>query len=194
MRIKGRRPAHAGDGAGSCCIEPHLDRLYGYALHLSGNADDARDLVQTCALKALAAHSVPDDASAQRTWLFRILRNAWIDECRRRRLHPAACAGLSGDAESQGNEVAPPDVFNLERRLFNRLAVNEALARISADHREILLLIDLAGFSYQETAKLLEIPVGTVMSRLSRARQRIMQLMEEPAVRPLRLRLVRETT
>lgn len=194
MRMKGRPPALPGDGEDACRIEPHLDRLYGYALHLSGSADDARDLVQTCAVKALAAKSVPDDTSAHRTWLFRILRNAWIDECRRRQLHPAACAAPGAEAASQGNEIGPPDVFNIERRLFNRLAISEALARIAPDHREVLLLVDLAGFSYQETATLLEIPVGTVMSRVSRARCRMLQVMEEPAVRPLRLRLVRRGT
>jgi RNA polymerase sigma-70 factor (ECF subfamily) len=190
MGMKGRPPAPPDDIPGLSCIEPHLDRLFGYALHLAGGADDARDLVQTCALKALSAKSAPDDAAAYRSWLFRILRNAWIDECRRRRHHPTSWEGLGGET-GQGNESGLPDVSHIEQRLFNRLAVSEALARITPDHREVLLLVDLAGFSYQETAELLEVPVGTIMSRISRARRRMLQIMEEPAVRPLRLRLVR---
>ncbi|HEY5720359.1 MAG TPA: sigma factor-like helix-turn-helix DNA-binding protein, partial [Gammaproteobacteria bacterium] len=64
------------------------------------------------------------------------------------------------------------------------------LARLGAEHREVLVLVDMAGFSYQDTAELLEVPIGTVMSRVSRARRRLLQALEEPAVRPLRLRLV----
>ena len=69
--------------------------------------------------------------------------------------------------------------------------MREGLARIAPDHREVLVLVDMAGFTYKEVAELLEIPIGTVMSRVSRARKRMLQALEEPAISPLRLRLVR---
>ncbi|HEY5789359.1 MAG TPA: RNA polymerase sigma factor, partial [Gammaproteobacteria bacterium] len=166
------------------------DRLYGYAVHLAGGSDDARELVQVCALKALAARNIPGDERAYRSWLFRILRNSWFDECRRRRRQPLSWDSLEKAKDTPGNETWLPDVSTVEKRLFNRLAVREGLARLGAEHREVLVLVDMAGFSYQDTAELLEVPIGTVMSRVSRARRRLLQALEEPAVRPLRLRLV----
>lgn len=189
--MRGKPPPVPGAGVTTCRVEAHLDRLYGYALHLAAKPDDARDLVQTCAMKALCAKSVPCDAAAYRTWLFRILRNTWIDECRRRARQPVSWDALERDGGTAGNDTWHPDVSSVEKRLFNRLAVREGLARIAPDHREVLLLVDLAGFSYKEAAELLEVPIGTVMSRVSRARQRLMEALEEPAVKPLRLRLVR---
>ncbi len=171
-------------------IEPYLDRLYGYAVHLAGSPDDARDLVQGCALRALAAADIPEHENAYRSWLFRILRNLWFDECRRRRRHAVSIDAMRTDEGASWNDRWLPDVSNLEKRLFNRLAVREGLARIGDNHREILVLVDMVGFSYQETAELLEVPIGTVMSRVSRARRQLLQALEEPAIRPLRMRLI----
>jgi len=189
--MPGKSPPAPGEETTACRIEEHLDRLYAYALHLAGGPDEAGDLVQACALKALGAKNVPDNALAYRTWLFRILRNTWVDECRRRARQPVSWDALEEDNASSGNYVGHPDVSSIEKRLFNRLVVREGLARIAPDHREVLVLVDMAGFTYKEVAALLEIPIGTVMSRVSRARKRLLQALEEPAVRPLRLRLVR---
>ena len=189
--MRGKPPPGPVEETDACRVEGHLDRLYAYALHLAGSADDARDLVQTSAMKALGANNVPDDALAYRTWLFRILRNTWIDECRRRARQPTSWDALEQDGAAAGNDAWHPDVSSIEKRLFNRLAVREGLARIAPDHREVLVLVDMAGFTYKEVAELLEVPIGTVMSRVSRARKRLLQALEEPAVRPLRLRLVR---
>jgi RNA polymerase sigma-70 factor (ECF subfamily) len=189
--MRSKPPPGPGAETETCRVEEHLDRLYAYALHLAGAPDDARDLVQASALKALGAKNVPDDALAYRTWLFRILRNTWIDECRRRARQPTSWDALEQDGTASGNDAWHPDVSSIEKRLFNRLAVREGLARIAPDHREVLVLVDMAGFTYKEVAELLEVPIGTVMSRVSRARKRLLQALEEPAVRPLRLRLVR---
>jgi RNA polymerase sigma-70 factor (ECF subfamily) len=189
--MRGKPPPDPIEETTTCRVEAHLDRLYAYALHLTGGPDDARDIVQGCALKALGALNVPDDTRAYRTWLFRILRNTWIDECRRRARQPVSWDALERDGDATGNDAWHPDVSSIEKRLFNRLAVREGLARIAPDHREVLVLVDMAGFTYKEAAELLEVPIGTVMSRVSRARKRLLQALEEPAVRPLRLRLVR---
>ena len=157
-------------------IEPYLDRLFGYALTLAGRRDEAEDLLHECAVRALGAGRVPVDEPAYRAWLFRILRNAFLDRCRRRREEQVE------DLEA----VAPTldwTVFEQEeQRRVNVLTVRAAMSRLGLVHREILALVDIAGFSYAEAAAQLGVPVGTVMSRLSRARIALLAQIEERAV------------
>ena len=91
-------------------IEPYLDRLYGYALSLAGDPQDAMDLVQECAARAIAARRVPEEDSAYRAWLFRILRNHFLDGIRRLRHEPQAMADMD---EADGD----PRVWHCEREL-----------------------------------------------------------------------------
>ena len=144
-------------------LEGYLDRLYGYAITMARDREQARDLVQECALRALAARRVPADEAAFRAWLFRILRNLFLDGRRRqevRERHPSATP--------QDDALQP--ILPGDHHLIDRLAVQQALRELSEAHREIVTLIDVAGFSYAEAAELLGIPRGTVMSRLARAR------------------------
>jgi RNA polymerase sigma-70 factor (ECF subfamily) len=110
---------------------------------------------------------VPDEAPALRAWLFRILRNVWIDQHRR--------AAVSRGLES---EAAPrePEVWHFDDRLIDGLSLREALAQLDPLHREVVALIDIAGFRYREVAAILEVPLGTVMSRLSRARLALLEV------------------
>lgn len=162
-------------------IEGYLDRLYSYALSLSRDRDHARDLVQDCVVRVLGAARSPADERAYRAWLFRILRNAFLDGERRRSRHLKQNAAL-------GEEEPVPDHAGDDRRLIDALTVRRGMARLSPDHREILALIEMAGFSYAEAAALLDIPQGTVMSRLSRARTALLNAIEENNVIPLRPR------
>ncbi|MCG8356263.1 MAG: RNA polymerase sigma factor [Kiloniellales bacterium] len=158
-------------------LEPYLKRLFGFAYGLSGEREQARDLVQECALKALAAHRTPRDEPAYRAWLFTILRNLFIDRQRSNREAPAV----------PDPERAPEswEIWRSDEYLMTALTVRLAMAKLSAPHREIIALVDLAGFSYAETAALLGVPAGTVMSRLSRARQALLGLIIDNNVREL---------
>ena len=136
-------------------------RLFGYALVLAGKPDVAQDLLQECALKALSSRSRPSRERTVRAWLFKIMRNAWID--RRRCHHPSEQIDTSC-------EPIGCDAWRHDDRVIAAITVRQALAQIHPTHREVIELVDIAGFRYAETAEILGVPVGTVMSRLSRAR------------------------
>jgi len=162
-------------------ILPYLQRLYGYAQSLTRNPENAEDLVQQAALKALAARGAPEDEAAYRAWLFRIVKNQFIDNYRR-------------DQRRQRDEVAfetvydvPMDYWRGDERIINKVSVRTAMARLNDHHTEILALIDFAGLSYREAADVLDVPVGTVMSRINRARAALLAVLEEPAGEVLEL-------
>jgi RNA polymerase sigma-70 factor (ECF subfamily) len=167
----------AGMSRASRRIEPYLSRLYGYALSLTENPQDAMDLVQECAARAIAAGRVPEDDSAYRAWLFRILRNRFIDDRRRSRHAPEALddpdAGDDATANWQG-----------ESALISSITVKMGLKRLPQVQRDIIALVDIAGLSYAEAAALLNIPEGTVMSRLCRARRILLGYIATDNVHP----------
>jgi len=158
-------------------IEPYLDRLYGYAVSLTGDPENAMDLVQDCAARAIAARRVPDDDSAYRAWLFRILRNLFLDGLRRQRHAPESLPDIDGVDDELG-------VWHCERTLISGLTVRMGLRKLSEEHRDIISLVDIGGLSYAEAAALLDIPEGTVMSRLSRARRILLQHISAENIRP----------
>ena len=151
-------------------IEPYLNRLFGYAVCLCGERELARDLTQEAVVKALAARTVPTDEAAYRAWLFTILRNLFIDRARRE--------GRAPDLSAPELPAEPPaeswQIWRSDDHLLNALTVKLALAKLRPAHREIIALVDIVGFSYAEAAALLSLPLGTVMSRLSRAREALL--------------------
>lgn len=149
-------------------------RLYAYALNLTGDREWAADLVHDCAVRAFSAFSLPAEPRAHRAWLFRTLRNLHLDQLRRRRLAPVPLE----DPEPEPAQPWPAS----EEAVIRRLSLERALADLSLAHREIILLVDLIGLSYAEAAEILDIPPGTVMSRLSRARAQAIRLMVDPKV------------
>jgi RNA polymerase sigma-70 factor (ECF subfamily) len=161
-------------------IEPYLSRLYGYALSLTENPQDAMDLVQECAARAIAAGRVPDDESAYRAWLFRILRNRFIDDCRRSRHAPEAL----DDPEADDGAATWQETWHGESALISSITVKMGLKRLPQIQRDIIALVDIAGLSYAEAAALLKIPEGTVMSRLSRARRILLGYIATDNVHP----------
>jgi len=152
-----------------------LPRLYAFARTMLGDSDAARDLVQEAAMRALAARRVPDDPPAYRAWMFQIVRNAALDELRRSRQRAA-------------DNHHPIDLWRFDEARIAKITVTQALAVLAPLHREIISLIDIAGFSYGETAELLKVPVGTVMSRIARARSALLGVIESSSVRPLKSR------
>ncbi len=158
-------------------IEPYLKRLFGYAFCLSGDRERAGDLVQECVVKALAARRVPRDEAAYCAWLFTVMRNLFIDGQRGARELPS----------EPGDEplLESWEVWRSEDGLLTALTVKLAMAKLSPPHREIIALIDIVGFSYSEASGFLDIAPGTVMSRLSRARQALLRVMLDSNVRTL---------
>lgn len=168
-------------------IEPYLDRLYGYALSLTHHREQARDLVQTCALKALGAKRPPLDEPAYRAWLFRILRNSFHDERRRQRRDTVSLEQLTAGAGGDDNVVSLQLAVAQDDALIDQLTLQAAMGRLCHDHHEILTLIDMIGFSYREAAELLGVPIGTVMSRISRARRVLLQELKRTPEPPRRM-------
>jgi RNA polymerase sigma-70 factor (ECF subfamily) len=143
-------------------------RLFRYALRLAREPEGARDLLQQCAVKALGAPNQPIEGRATRAWLFRILRNAWIDQCRHEQV---------ADIDP-GIEPINGEAWHFDDRLISEITVRQGLSRLESSHREIIELIDIRGFKYLEAAAILGISPGTVMSRLSRARLALLKEIE----------------
>lgn len=165
---------------------PHLDAAYNLARWLTRNDDDARDVVQEATLRALRYFGAFRGDNA-RPWLLQIVRHtgfAWL------RVHrPAELRSLQEDDEGELFELpAPasdqPDEAALRRD--ERAEVNRALAALPVVYREVLVLRELEDLSYRDIAAITEVPVGTVMSRLARARQQMRQALLGEARGPLR--------
>jgi RNA polymerase sigma-70 factor (ECF subfamily) len=150
---------------------PHLDTLYRVALRLTGDSSAAQDLVQDTMLRALRGWKSFRPGSNARAWLVTILRNQFINGWRSQKRSPSGI-----DMESIPEPADPQDP-DPEGRFFTELVDEEVLRAVDAlpdDFREVLVLSDMEGLPYSEIAASLEIPVGTVKSRLFRAR-RILQ-------------------
>ena len=155
----------------------HIDGLYGYALVLAKNRTDAEDLVQETYLRAIRAMGRLRDDSNVKGWLFTILRNIWLNEVRQRRKAPETVDVETDERTSvlvDESTESPHDVYvgNLERH-----HVRKAIQQLPEEAREVILLREWEGLSYQEIATVLDCPVGTVMSRLARARSKLRDLL-----------------
>jgi RNA polymerase sigma-70 factor (ECF subfamily) len=154
-----------------------LPRLIAFAQTIIGNPDIARDLVQEAVTRALAAKRIPAEPAAYRTWLFRIVRNAGIDELRRMKT-----------VQNAQPPVPVVDLWGFDDARIAKITVEQGLAGLEPAHREIIALIDIAGFSYSEVSELLDVPIGTVMSRIARARMALLGMIEASTLRPLKSR------
>ena len=153
-----------------------MDELTGlkrFCLSLAGNEADADDLLQGT-VERLLERGIPDDAHTAR-WAYRVCRNYWIDELRSRevRMRHANLAVQSGEAieVSPSAEVQSEGERSLE-------AVNVALAALPEEQRMALSLVAVEGKSYAEAAEILEVPIGTIMSRIARARKQLLPVIE----------------
>lgn len=155
----------------------HIDGLYGYALVLTQNRTDAEDLVQETYVRAIRVMGRLRHDSNVKGWLFTILRNIWLNELRQRRKAPEI---IDVEADERTSNLvdesmkSPHDVYvgKLERR-----HVRKAIQQLPEEAREIILLREWEELSYQEIAMVLDCPVGTVMSRLARARSKLRDLL-----------------
>ena len=152
----------------------HLDSLYGYALILTRDQTAAEDLVQETYLRAVRAFGQLVPNSNLKSWLFVIMRNAWLNQLRHTRSGPHF---VELDAE-EVEFVYQTDRLNEDPHVVYLRKLEREQIRLAIDdlpelYREIIVLRDLEGFSYQEIATMLSCPAGTVMSRLGRARAKL---------------------
>jgi RNA polymerase sigma factor (sigma-70 family) len=154
----------------AAAIAAQVPRLRRYATALLGNAADADDLVQDCVERALARGETLRDPARLRSWLLSIMHNLHISAVRGRRRRGEA---VPVDALADDLALSAPPEDRGRLRDFVR-----AMNALSEEHRQILLLVSLEGLSYREIAEILDVPIGTVMSRLARARERLRLLLE----------------
>ncbi len=153
-------------------LETLRPRLYRTAFAWTHNHHLAEDLVHDALAKGLRSIGQLRELEAMDAWLFRIMTNCWRDHLRR-------SAPTDEINESDLVTDRTPEQQTGEGQLIDQ--VRNAIATLSQGYRETLILVDVEGFSYVETATILSIPVGTVMSRLSRAREKVRGLLEQTA-------------
>lgn len=155
----------------------HIDALYGYAMTLTRDTTEAEDLVQETYLRATGAARQPDSNSNLKGWLFVIMRNAWLNQIRHKNSGPLF-VDLDSNEQSMGESPETgnnPHVVYL--RKLEKEEVRKAIESLPDAYREVIVLRDIEGFTYQEIATVLDCPAGTVMSRLGRARGKLRTLL-----------------
>ncbi|HET7249492.1 MAG TPA: sigma-70 family RNA polymerase sigma factor [Gemmatimonadales bacterium] len=160
----------------------HLDALYRVALRLSGNASDAEDLVQETMLRAYRSWERYTPGTNAKGWLLTILRHLFINEYRRRSRHPETVDVDTIEPFALFQEVQEEDP---QGAFFDRIVDDEVLRAVDQlpeAFREAVTLSDVEGLSYEEVAKVLDVPVGTVKSRLYRGRRQLQAKLYEYAV------------
>ena len=153
---------------------PHMDILYNYALRMTGNADDARDLLQETFLKAYRFWDKYEKGTNVRAWLFRIMKNTYINLYRKAVKEPDTVD--YNDIQNFYNVIREnsTDANDLQEKLFGHLLdddVTKALESLPEEFRTVVILCDIEGLTYEEIAEFVECPVGTVRSRLHRGRK-----------------------
>ena len=154
-------------------IIPHMDALYNFALRLTSDPNDAEDLVQDTVVKAYRFFSSYEKGTNAKAWMFRILKNSFINNYRKNSKKPA---------EVDYDEVSPyyesvraerTETSDLESLMFREMMdddLSNALTRLPEDFRTVVLLCDVEGYTYEEIANMLDVPIGTIRSRLHRGR------------------------
>jgi RNA polymerase sigma-70 factor (ECF subfamily) len=167
----------------SRCVEEHMNALFGVAFRLTGKSEDAEDLVAESVARAWSAFGTLEDRSRFRPWVFRILRNCYISDYRKKSIRPTEAVY---DELADGNE--DPDVCSMlmdeseeflnwwsnpEHEFFNNILGEEimaAIGRLPESFRVTILMINVEGLTYDEAAEALGVPAGTVRSRMKRGR------------------------
>lgn len=168
---------------------PHLDAVYRFALRLAGSVDEAEDLVQETFLRAYRAWDQYERGTRAKSWLFTICRNVFLRQRERVQRHDEIVSERVERSGPGPNLVNPVWVSTLgadpEADFFDSIVddrIIEAIGGLPEEYRTAVVLSDVEGLPYAEIAELLDVPVGTVKSRLFRGRRRLQQVLYEHAV------------
>jgi len=168
----------------SAALPTLLPRLWRFALRLAANRHDAEDLVQKACVRALERRHQLQPGSSVLSWLFSIVHTVWLNEIRARQIRNRASMQLSDELGDSFTESAAlnPEVDAMHRQVV------AAVEQLPDAQRAVMLLVAIEGLSYREAAEALAVPIGTVMSRLARARLTIGRLFSTQTsnVQPLR--------
>jgi RNA polymerase sigma-70 factor, ECF subfamily len=163
-------------------ILPHLDALYNFALRLTTDPNDAEDLVQDTIVKAFRFFSSYEKGTNAKAWLFRILKNSYINSYRKKSSKPQEIDYDEVATFYETIRAERTETSDLEDKMFRELIdddITKALDEIPEDFRTVVLLCDVEDFTYEEIANMLDVPIGTIRSRLHRGRNLLKaQLME----------------
>ncbi|MEM6358854.1 MAG: sigma-70 family RNA polymerase sigma factor [Bacteroidota bacterium] len=152
---------------------PHIDSMYNFAYRLTFDEDDSKDLVQDTYLKAYRFITSFERGTNAKAWLFRILKNSFINDFRKKSKEPSKVDYQEVESYYNSDEVDKTITTDLRVETVQDMIgdeISNALNALDVDFRTVIILCDLEGFKYDEMAKILDIPIGTVRSRLHRAR------------------------
>ncbi|WP_181896890.1 sigma-70 family RNA polymerase sigma factor [Corynebacterium senegalense] len=165
---------------------PLLDQLYGGALRMTRNPQDAEDLVQETYLKAFNAFDSFKQGTNLKAWLYRIMTNTYINSYRKKQRRPLETSAdeitdhqlyTSSSHESTGLESAEVEAL----KSMPNSRISEALNALNEDYRMVVYYADVEGLAYKEIAEVMDIPLGTVMSRLHRGRKQLREMLKDVA-------------
>jgi RNA polymerase sigma factor (sigma-70 family) len=154
-------------------LMPQIDALYNFAFHLCYNEDDANDLVQETYLKAYRFIDKYIQGTNAKAWLFKILKNGFINQYRKKSKRPTQVDYEEITSYHDSDAGSYVGFYDLREELFQGMMGDEVTGAINSlplDFRTVILLCDIEGFTYEEISKIVNIPIGTVRSRLHRAR------------------------
>ena len=152
---------------------PHIDALKTFAYHLSYDESYADDLVQETYMKAFRFIDKYDEGTNAKAWLFKILKNAYINDYRKKSKRPTQVDYQEIVTYHSSDDAGGQSYLDLREELFDKMMGDEVTMAINSlpiDFRTVILLCDIEGFTYEEISKIIDVPIGTVRSRLFRAR------------------------
>ncbi len=160
---------------------PQIDALFNFAYHLTYNEDDANDLVQETYMKAFRFIDKYIEGTNAKAWLFKILKNAFINQYRKRSKQPTKVDFEDIVSYHDQDDGTPQSYVDLRQEIFQGMMGDEitiAINSLPVDFKTVILLCDVEGFTYEEIAKIVDIPIGTVRSRLHRARNMLKEQLQ----------------
>ena len=163
---------------------PHINAMYNFAFRLTFDDDDSKDLVQDTYLKAFRFITSFERGTNAKAWLFRIMKNSFINDFRKKSKEPSKVDYQEVETFYNSDDVDKAITTDLRVETVQDMMgdeISNALNSLDVDFRTVIILCDLEGFKYDEMAKILDIPIGTVRSRLHRARNLLKEKLSDYA-------------
>lgn len=157
-------------------LAPHIESLFRLACRLTNNAQDAEDLLQEVLVKLYPRREELAEIEQVRPWASRVLYRMFVDKWRRKRLEPLNESELADEQglDTEDSKLSPEDYLQMRTELND---VQEALDKLNDDHRTLIIMHDVEGYTLVELEVILEVPLGTLKSRVHRARARLKKLL-----------------